>query len=258
VATHLRSLADYLRDPTNLWETPIGHLVPRDAFADTKSDASHEGIGFHCEKLKFYGITLLSAETYRRCFLDSSDPQMIHINQLEMIGAILGFAAAITIMADPTAHHDPEIHRLIAEGPPCPQWATGEDNTVAESWTMKNAAKSKAGQRLLRIFGAMLRDSDICPVPYRVSSADNWFADALSRPPPPAKQTTDSLNHFFTQTFHSTPLNTSWASFLPSPSLLSTIRFALSSNGSAALPNLPKPLGHFVPAGYTASCYSTL
>jgi hypothetical protein len=56
----------------------------------------HKWINFHCEKLRFYGIPQLSADTYQRCFLDNCDPTKIRINQLEMIGAILAFAAAVT------------------------------------------------------------------------------------------------------------------------------------------------------------------
>jgi hypothetical protein len=256
--SHLHDLAAYLRVPTNPWESLIGHLIPRDPFADTKSDASHEGLGFQCEQLKFYGITLLSDSTYRRCFLDKGNPAKIHINQLEMIAAILGFAAASTLMATPSAHHCPDVRRRIAESPPCPQWAMGEDNTVAQSWTLRNAAKTTAGQNLLRLYSVLLRDSDICPVPYRVSSADNWFADALSRPPPPSAQNPLSLAAFLQQIFHSTPLNSSWMRFQPSPALSSAILSSLSNNGSAALPNLTGPLGHFVPAASTASCCSQL
>jgi hypothetical protein len=93
----------------------------------------------HREESWFYGVVLLPTDTYRLCFLDN--PQKIRINHLDMIGAILGFAAALTLMAAPTAHHDPAIHRPIVDAPPCPQLATSEDNTVAKSWTMKNAAK---------------------------------------------------------------------------------------------------------------------
>lgn len=258
VKTHFRALADYLRDPSNPWESPIGHHVPRTPFADTKSDASEQGLGFQCEKLKFFGVTLLTDDTYRRCYLHKSDPRKIHINQLEMIAAILGLAAAITLRAEPSAHHCPEARHLIVNAPPCPQWAMGEDNQVARSWTAKNSAKSEAGQHLLRIYGAMLRDHDICPAPYWISSADNWFADTLSRPPLPPEQTTHSLSTFFQQIFHLTPLTKSWVLFLPAPDLLSTIRSALSTSGKAVLTSLPEKLGHFVPAESIASCYSRL
>jgi hypothetical protein len=68
--------------PNTPWETPVSHLVPSDAFPDTKSDASLR-IGSHREKLRFYGVVMLSTDTYRRCFLDNT--QKVHINQLEMI-----------------------------------------------------------------------------------------------------------------------------------------------------------------------------
>jgi hypothetical protein len=61
--------------------------------ADTKSDTSHKGTGVHREEPRFYGVVLLPTDTDRRCFLDS--PQKIHINESEMIGAILSFAATI-------------------------------------------------------------------------------------------------------------------------------------------------------------------
>lgn len=258
LSTHLHALAAYLRDPSNTWESPIGHLIPRDPFVDIKSDASEEGIGFHCEKLQIYGITILTEATHRRCYLESGNPHKVHINQLELIGSILSYMALATLLDDPSIHPDPDIRELIVNAPPSPQVSQGEDNKVSCAWSGTLASKSLSGQMLLRIQASLIRDNDILQIPYWLSSKENWFADFLSRPPKPSEQTPNSLKNFFTQIFHQTPLTKSWIHFQPTPAILSAIQSSLSNNVKEVLVKIPKPYGRFVPAESTASCYSKL
>jgi hypothetical protein len=253
-----KALADYLRDPTNPWEVPIGHCIPRDPFVHTAGDASEEGLAFHCAELKIYGVILLSDATHRRCFLSKGHPNKIHINQLELIAVILQLAAAITLSRDPTLHQCPDVRTRLANAPPCPIWATACDNQSARSWAAKQTAKSERGQSLLRLYCSLCRDTDIKFEPYWISSKDNWFADALSRPPLPTAQTRQSLTAFSSQIFRSTPLNASWMIFQPSPELFSMIQSSLSSNDKAILPSPPEQYGHFETAASTASCYLKL
>jgi hypothetical protein len=186
--------------PNNPWEMPISHMVPSDVLADTKNDASHKGIGFHREKLRFYGVVPLSTYTYRRCVLDN--PQKIHINELEMIGAILSFDVAITPTGTPTAHHVPNTHRLVVDPPPI----SATDNTITK-------------------------------VPGR------------TRPPKIMPQ----------QAPGSTPMTQSWASLLPSPSLVSEIQSVRCPTAARRrLLNRRSPLDVSFPPYSTVSRSSTL
>jgi hypothetical protein len=111
-------------------------------------------------------------------------------------------------------------------------------------------SKSLHGQPLIGVLAALLRARPIGLNTNHIAGSDNILADFISRPTHFALSHSDRSEQIFQR--HASART--WDYFLPSPELLQSLSCLLSSAPTLDLPNLPKSLGRFVPAGSTISC----
>jgi len=169
------------RDVPNVWERPIGLLIPRDPSFKTYSDACLKGLGGYCHVLNFqwrqqalhYSISNSST-----CVDPSSDEDP-HINIFEFIALIITIFFAIIRMNNPSIRSrflTPSGYILHAMA----------DNTSALSW-MRHASRSRAPptRNLAQFLVTLLfHANSLFPISshgFHVPGSLNDFADALSR-----------------------------------------------------------------------------
>ncbi|KAG7365319.1 hypothetical protein IV203_038522 [Nitzschia inconspicua] len=169
-ADALRVIHDYLR-AEHPWEQPIGHIVPRDPAFRATTDASEQAIGVAIPSLALWCFLSLGATTRALTQLPQGHPDKLHINTLEFIGILLGFAMTETF-----------ISTSLSQYPPSPILFLECDNTAAVSWSRKRSTGSPSGRRLLQLFAEYQLLSPLGLVVEHIAGADNTLADLISRP----------------------------------------------------------------------------
>jgi len=238
----LQFLRDAVVDPEHSWSMQIGHIIPRDPHVQCWGDACLDGGGAFCMTMRWWFDVTWPAHIVARTELDPRHPDHVHINALEFAVIIWQFAAtSVAFLEYPTEELRAAFPNGIPAEPILRVWC---DNVSAQSWANRLSSGSRQARNLLKLFGELLLASPLGVVSERVETAANGLADFLSRP-----SRRMSRSHRLAQIYHRAPFLRSWQYFQPSPYLMSAILGALSSASIAARPEMPKPLGRFVPAG---------
>lgn len=242
--TCLRILLEYIQSTPNPWEVPIGMIIPREAHFVSTGDASFVGCGGSCPQLQFWFDLPWTTSTMEAVRKRPSAPGFIHINDLEFITLILMLAAINERLASlPVAVEATCFPNGI---PNIPVWLGYTDNLVSRAWEVKATATSRRGQALIGVYSALLQTSNIHTMSHHIKGVDNVVADDISRNDfslPPSLR--------LPQLFAKHPSLASFDYFQPSQPLLQLLTSKLFSEPEPQLCVLPKPLGHFVPAGCT-------
>lgn len=247
----LATIRSYLSSPSNPWERPIGHLIPREPTVTGTTDASEYALAGYLPTIETFFLVPFQTQTYDRTKLLPSEPEYLHINQLEFASVTLAFVATQLRL---TSLDNDERQRLFPLGiPPTPLVHILCDNTTAVAWCNKITTKSAAGQQLLRILAELLLTfPHLGLASSHIPGDDNQMADLLSRPqlfsPSYTHLEPSTLPHLLSQLFLKQPKLASWAVFLPSPELLSLLNFGAYSPCSSDRPVLPRNLGRIAPA----------
>ena len=254
----IRILHDYLADNTNPWEVHIDHLIPRDPFAELVTDActGHGGGGF-CDELQFFFTVTWSPDLLRLITAESNDPYRIDINCLEFLAKIIGICAVITrIGLDSQNPIPPHVTTHLPIGiPPAPRLRTKIDNKASLCWAQKGSSKSRRAFPLVRLYCNLLRLSTLGVAPEYIPGKENIVSDKLSRY---LQYNSPIPSNFWPQLAQIDRRTTQWDYFQPSDELTSLLHSSLCSPSRPGLPDLPKKLGHFVPAGSTSAFLSEL
>jgi hypothetical protein len=236
-------LHEYLSNPANSWAAPIGQIVPRDPHMELFGDASTSGAGGGwCRRLQFWFEIDWSPSIIARTKLPPPHPQFLHINCLEFLVVIIQLVAVIVRMETLT----PALAaQLFPEGVPLhPVALIRTDNTVAKKWANRVSSSSVAGQNLLGIYAALLKNFSIGVQCDHIPGEDNIIADFISRP----NYTFYTFPERAAQIFQKYPFLRTYAVFQPSPELLQLLAFSLSTKPARLLPDLPRKLGQFATA----------
>ena len=227
---------------------PIGFIIPRDPLAESKGDASGLGGGAYCEQLAYWFDVTWSPRIRKGITLPSSAPGFVHINTTEFVVVLLQLVA-FTVRLE-TLTPDRRAVLLPAGIPSHPILLCFTDNTPAEAWANKVTSRSLQGQPLIGMLAALLRARPIGLNTNHIAGSENILADFISRPTHFALSHADRSEQIYQK--HASART--WDYFLPSPELLQSLSCLLSSEPTLDLPNLPRNLGRFVPAGSTISC----
>jgi hypothetical protein len=240
----LRTLHAYLSNPSNPWEQSIAHYIDRDPTFISTGDASLLGTGAFSPDLKSWTILDLAPDIRACTKLSPKHPSFIHINELEFVIIIIQLAMAITRW-EATPSGFPEI----------PLLQVLSDNTTAISWAEKISSRSWKSQSLVRIYGELLRRSNIGISIVHLPGDQNNTADLLSRP---TSNSLPILSSRLPQLILQEPRLVSWNFFLPDPTLISLLGSALSCTSSPTRIELPRSLGRFCPTDYSISSSASI
>ena len=93
--SELTRLHQYLKNKNNLLEILIGWLISRILDSHCYGDASQKGIGFWSRDLEIFFYTGFPLRTTKRFHLAKTNPNFLHINEIEFLIIILQVAATI-------------------------------------------------------------------------------------------------------------------------------------------------------------------
>ena len=143
---------DYVLGPAK-WESPIGHLIPRDSFFKSRGDVSYMCIEVTIPAIKVFVLLPFSKEIRQRII-----NKEIWINAMEFVAL---FIAYITFLVEHNLRLNDFLshHVLLLWG----------DNKSANKWIRKISAGSFIAQNLLRLFVNYLIHSP-------VKGDTNWIA----------------------------------------------------------------------------------
>lgn len=231
---------DYMVDPTNPWEIPIAYLIDRDHSFLCTGDASELSVGAYSLDFTFWTCIDYDLSLRARFSLKPSNPLYMHINLFEFVILVVQLAAAITRWeaqqpTNVTAY--PKIKLL-------------SDNTTSISWASKISSKKLGGQALVRVWAALLKRTTLDVEIVHLPGISNTTADAISRPD---ANSCSLIALRLPKLIQIEPALASWTFFRPSPMLLSTMAFALSSPSNLVAINLPEELGRFEVVDSTTS-----
>ena len=243
---------------TERWEIFIPQLIPRDPHFQSQGDASQIGGGAVSQSLAYWFRVVWSPDIVARMNLAPSDPMFVHINALEFTVVILQVAAAITffeVYGNMDSCQLPAF--LLAQFPDglpaFPVLEPGTDNKASKSWTNNARTTSDMARALVHIFGQLLRITTmVCNSKY-IPGVANIVPDFISRP-----DQIESHPLLLQQTFQRLPWMKTLSFFQPSPELVSVLHSSLCSNLRSDLPEIPKQLGHFVPAESITSAFVSI
>lgn len=218
----LMLFTNLLEDISISWESPIAHMVTREAYANSSGDAClHQSGGFSI-KLRFIWHIEFPIEIQQRTILHiKSGPEQIGINVLEFVAIIINYAAALTI--------------ILLEPPtddPYPILLNHADNKAATKW-IRLCTSSPMGRRLALIFCFLLMESPLGINAKWLPGDENTIADAISR----AKQTRHTNNSFYDYSSlkQEYPVLMNCRSFQPSQDLLSMLWTAILTENTPTL-----------------------
>lgn len=231
-------------------ESPIGFIIPRSPHSTSIGDASEWGGGAYCTELEYWFDLVWTPETRRRIKLKPSDPGYLHINCLEFLLMILQLIANVVRYQSLTPE---QAHRFFPSGVPAlPVLRCRTDNTSAMAWANRVTAKTPEAQRLVALYSQVLRLLTVGLNGDHIQGIVNHCADFISRPSqllplPPFYARAEQI-------FQRHPIMRTWHVFQPSPSLMSLLSSALSTEPWLEPPSLPQSLGQFVPITSTTLC----
>ena len=222
------------------WESPIGHLIPRDPFMESQGDASYMCIGVTIPAIKVFVLLPYSKEIRQRIINEE-----LWINALEF-GAL--FLAYITFLADYNLRPN--------EFPPFPVLRLWGDSKSANKWMRTISSGSYIAQNLLRLFANYLMHSPVKGDTEFVAGELNKEADDISRVQElfsPQKTQIYDVPYItlLKQVCLKHKEKRSWRVFHPSAQILSDLSCVLLSNYVTEVPKKTKNLGQFYPVEST-------
>jgi len=248
----LRTLHDYLADPTNPWRINIGHIIPRDYVSVNVGDASFFGVGFWSDQFRVICMIATCLSIRKRCYYGKDHAGRLSMNILEYVTSIFDYACSITILEHDTGATMRE--QLFPNGvPPMARILSSKDNRVSEAWIRKGATSAIQGQQLIRIMGALGNYSTTKQDGGHIKGTDNKAADMLSRPD---KENGYRLDHaallaHLDNTIATYPRFATYKVFMPSSNLFRAVAWALRPTDQVAAteltpPQLVQPFGRFM------------
>jgi hypothetical protein len=115
------------------------------------------------------------------------------------------------------------------------------DNTAAKAWANKVSSTSIAGQNLLGIYAALLKNFQVGVQCDHIPGEHNIIADFISRP----EHAFYTFPQRAAQIFRKHPILRTYKVFRPSPEILRLLASSLSTKPAQLLPVLPPNLGRF-------------
>ena len=174
--------------------------------------------------------------------LNQSHPDFLHINCLEFVIVILQLVRVIVRRETMSPTLGTTI--LLDGIPTHPVVLIWTDNTAAKAWANRVSSSSIAGQNLLGVYAALLKQYQIGVQCDHVPGEANIIADFISRP--------DNISYTFPQRaeqiFFQHPFLRTYSVFQPSPEMLRLLSSVLSTKPVRLLPDLPPMLGQFATA----------
>ena len=249
-AQAIAHLLAYVRGPNDVWEVPLGMIVPREPHFTSRGDASHMGGGGYSLGLGFWFEIVWSPKVISGVKLSPSDSGYVHINSLEFVVVIFQLAAVVTRMRQPGT---PGRFFPGRKMPHIPVWLGETDNSASRSWENRISTKSPQGQSLLILYAELLRTGGIHTQCKHLAGEANVIADDISRNDfslPPSVR--------WEQLFRKHPCLATCDFFRPSPELLQLTTSLLFSRYTRGLCDLPPVLGHFEPASSITSTSVTI
>ena len=235
----VKIIYDYLLS-TARWESPIGHLIPRDPFIQSHGDASLMCIGVTIPAIKVFVLLPFSKEMRQRVI-----DKELWINALEFAALFLAY---ITFLADYNLRPN--------EFPPFPVHRLWGDSKSANCWMRTISAGSFTAQNLLRLYANYLINSPIKGDTAWVAGDNNGEADDISRVQElfsPQKSQIYDVPYItlLKQVCLKHKEKRSWRVFHPSAQILSDLSCVLLSNYVTEVPKKTKNLGQFYPVEST-------
>ena len=248
IRSSLAVIHTVLRDETKQWTQPIGFIIKRDPHFVTLGDASGHGGGAYCERLRFWFDVTWSDKVKESFNRKPVDKSTIHINSLEFVVVILQYAATVVrLQTLPAA----ALRTIFPSGVPAqPVLLCYTDNTAAAAWATKVSSQSHQGQCMIGALAELMRTNNLGLNAKHIAGIDNVLADFISRP----THFNLSFSQRAEQIYQKHASARTWDYFQPSPELLQSLSSLLFSEQTLGLPNLPRNLGQFAPAGSTISC----
>jgi hypothetical protein len=220
----LRWLTWILQDQNAyFWETPISHLIPREADREIEFDSSLVGAGGVSLDMNLVWMISFPPEILARTLRNrGGGKSLIDINQLEFVALIISYAATIVDL-DTSSAYQPQPPVLLAKG----------DNTTSLSWLRRQTAdRSPAAKALSHIFATLAARGQVSVNTEHIAGVTNVVADFLSRYDDwcTAHSGPNSHNAFWRAFLHTFPQTRHCRLFRPSPELLSLLWQALLLN----------------------------
>jgi hypothetical protein len=225
----LTLFANLLDDDSISWESPIAHMVTREAYANSFGDACLYQSGGFSIKLRFIWHLEFPIEIQQRTILHiKSGPDQIGINVLEFVAIIINYAAALTVILQEPPRDDPY-----------PILLNFADSMSAIKW-IRLCTSSPMGRRLGLIFCFLLMESPLGINAEWLPGDENIIADAISR----IKQTKGTNKSFYDYDYsllkQEYPVLTNCRSFQPSQELLSMLWTAILTENTPTLNEVRK------------------
>eukprot|EP00984_Skeletonema_dohrnii_P022676 scaffold11768_cov88-Skeletonema_dohrnii-CCMP3373.AAC.5 len=231
IVTMMRSelslFADFLEDSSICWESPIAHMVPREAFANSFGDACLYQAGGFSIGLRFIWHVEFPPDIKEKTILYvKSGPEQVGINVLEFVAIIINYAAALTVISQEPPKDDPH-----------PVLLNFADNKSAIKW-IRLCTSSRMGRRLGLILCFLLMDSPLGINAKWLPGDENVIADAISR----IKQSKGANNFFYDYSLlkQEHQILTNCRSFQPSQELLSFIWTSILTENTPTLNDIRK------------------
>jgi hypothetical protein len=213
----------FYKKNASFWETPISHLIPREADRVIEFDSSLVGAGGVSLDMNLVWMISFPPEILARTLRNrGGGSSLIDINQLEFVALLISYAATLVDLATASAYQ-PEPPVLLAKG----------DNTTSLSWLRRQTAdRSPAAKALAHIFATLAARGQVSVNTEHIAGVTNVMADFLSRYDDwCAKHPSPNSHNAFWQAFlHQFPQTRQCRLFLPSPELLSLLWQALLLN----------------------------
>jgi hypothetical protein len=249
----LQVIRYYINSSPHPWEAKIGFIIPRVPHFDSAGDASQFAGGGYSRTLQFwFQVRWSDRVVHCATRLHPSQVGFLHINMLEFFVLILEVAATIQFLHDLTPEE--ELQFFPNGRPVCPLLFAKADNTSGLAWLNKATSTTPQGQLLIPVYSALLRLEEVGVNGEHIAGALNDQADMISRP----SDLTLSPCAMAQQLFQMYPIMRTWRRFLPSPELQQLLYSSLFTPPAPTPLDLPKRLGHFVPAESIISCLPTI
>jgi hypothetical protein len=152
-------------------ESAIAHMVKRSASGRAHSDSCMYGTGGFSTKYRFWFHLLWPEEVFKQTTKFVKGKGAITINDLEFIGMILDFIAALVAIETDGLDPDDEFPVILLFA----------DNTSAVSWMTKFCLTSLVGRAIGRMLCFLLIDSPLGINAKWVAGLENTIADVISR-----------------------------------------------------------------------------
>ena len=236
VTNAIKKIYDFLV-AGNKWESPIGHLIPRDMASISFGDASFHGVGVVNDDIKAIILLPFQEKLFRRM-----QQKKVHINIMELIILFLGYIMYL------------HYYESLPDGtfPPHPQIKLWGDNMSANEWFRTFSTNSAMATNALLMFAEYMKYSPVLPVPDWIKRSENVQADDLSRIYklfPNDKPFIYDVPYpiLLQQVCHKYNEMSNYNVFLPHPDIISDISYLVYSDYSTAVPKRRKSLGRFFP-----------